>query len=153
MSGRPALAVCAALVPEGQRKLAGRQVRRRRTQPPDHRPTLTSAPEGAAEAWHRFSRAPSGAHGLVAMRSGGSRSLRSLHHRLISISPPGWGARRRSGNGEDATIDAHVAHLHPVRDAAEGDHGPVLKFEGRTCPRNCQRFPPRCSNRCRFSRR
>jgi hypothetical protein len=26
---------------------------------------------------------------------------------------------------------AHVAHLHFVRDAAEGDDGPVLKFKRR----------------------
>ena len=32
-------------------------------------------------------------------------------------------------DGEDAAIHAHVAHLHFVRDAAEGDDGPVLKFK------------------------
>ena len=32
------------------------------------------------------------------------------------------------GDGEDAAIHAHVAHLHLVGDAAEGDDGPVLKF-------------------------
>jgi hypothetical protein len=34
--------------------------------------------------------------------------------------------RGAGGNGEDAA--AHVAHLHLVWDAAEGDDGPVLKF-------------------------
>jgi hypothetical protein len=31
----------------------------------------------------------------------------------------------------DAAIHAHVADLHLVRDAAEGDDGPVLKFKRR----------------------
>jgi hypothetical protein len=31
-------------------------------------------------------------------------------------------------NREDAANHAHVADLHFVRDAAEGDDGPVLKF-------------------------
>src|ERR1019366_1849136 len=35
------------------------------------------------------------------------------------------------GDGEDAAIHAHVAHLHLVGDAAEGDDGPVLKFKWR----------------------
>ena len=34
-------------------------------------------------------------------------------------------------DGEDAAIHAHVAYLHLVRDAAEGDDGPVLKFKRR----------------------
>jgi hypothetical protein len=34
-------------------------------------------------------------------------------------------------HGEDAAIHAHVADLHFVRDAAEGDDGPVLKFKRR----------------------
>jgi hypothetical protein len=34
-------------------------------------------------------------------------------------------------DGEDAAIHAHVAHLHLVRDAAEGDDGLVLKFKRR----------------------
>ena len=32
-------------------------------------------------------------------------------------------------DGEDAAIHAHVADLHLVGDAAEGDDGPVLKFK------------------------
>ena len=32
-------------------------------------------------------------------------------------------------DGIDAAIHAHVADLHLVRDAAEGDDGPVLKFK------------------------
>ena len=35
--------------------------------------------------------------------------------------------RGAGGDGEDAAIHAHVADLHFVRDAAEGDDGPVLK--------------------------
>jgi hypothetical protein len=37
-------------------------------------------------------------------------------------------ARGAGGDGEDAAIHAQIAHLHLVRDAAEGDDGPVLKF-------------------------
>jgi hypothetical protein len=38
-------------------------------------------------------------------------------------------ARRGAGtHEEDAAIHAHVADLHLVGDAAEGDDGPVLKF-------------------------
>ena len=37
--------------------------------------------------------------------------------------------RGAGGDGEDAA--AHVADLHLVRDAAEGDDGPVLKFKRR----------------------
>jgi len=41
-------------------------------------------------------------------------------------------ARRGAGtDGIDAAIHAHVADLHLVRDAAEGDDGPVLKFKRR----------------------
>jgi hypothetical protein len=36
--------------------------------------------------------------------------------------------RGAGGDGEDAAIHTHVAHLHLVGDAAEGDDGPVLKF-------------------------
>ena len=36
--------------------------------------------------------------------------------------------RGAGGHGEDAAIYAHVADLHLVRDAAEGDDRPVLKF-------------------------
>src|ERR1017187_7575125 len=39
--------------------------------------------------------------------------------------------RGTGGNGEDAAIHAHVADLHFVRDAAEGNDGPVLKFKRR----------------------
>ena len=35
--------------------------------------------------------------------------------------------RGTGGDGEDAAIHAHVAHLHFVGDAAEGDDGPVVK--------------------------
>jgi len=38
-------------------------------------------------------------------------------------------------DGEDAAIHAHVADLHFVRDAAEGDDGPVLKFKRRDVTR------------------
>jgi hypothetical protein len=34
-------------------------------------------------------------------------------------------------NWHDAAIHAHVADLHLVGDAAEGDDGPVLKFKRR----------------------
>src|ERR1019366_8584716 len=41
-------------------------------------------------------------------------------------------ARRGGGtHGIDAAIHAYVADLHFVRDAAEGDDGPVLKFKRR----------------------
>src|SRR5208283_5899870 len=39
--------------------------------------------------------------------------------------------RGAGGDGEDAAIHAHVADLHLVWDAAEGDDGPVLKFKRR----------------------
>ena len=35
------------------------------------------------------------------------------------------------GDGEDAPVNAHVAHLRLVLAPAEGDDGPVLKLEGR----------------------
>src|ERR1017187_2218220 len=35
--------------------------------------------------------------------------------------------RGTGGDGEDAAIHAHVAHLHLVGDAAKGDDGPVVK--------------------------
>jgi len=76
--------------PEGQRKLAGGRAKRK---PPDHRMKTTSAPDGAAEP-RGISRAPAGAHDFLTKRSGGSRSLRQLHHRLISIRPPGGDARK-----------------------------------------------------------
>ena len=37
----------------------------------------------------------------------------------------------RPTTGEDAAVDAHVADLRLVRDAAEGDDGPVLELERR----------------------
>jgi len=33
-------------------------------------------------------------------------------------------------HGEDAAVDPHVAHLHLVGHAAQGDDGPVLELEG-----------------------
>ncbi len=51
---------------------------------------MTTAPAGAVEhrRW-KFPSAPAGALDLLSARSGGSRSLRSLHHRLISDVPSG----------------------------------------------------------------
>src|ERR1039457_1749603 len=46
-------------------------------------------------------------------------------------SSPSCCLRGAGGDGEDAAIHAHVAHLHLVRDAAKGDDGPVLKFKRR----------------------
>jgi len=45
--------------------------------------------------------------------------------------------RGAGGEGEDAAIHAHVAHLHLVQDAAEGDDGPILKFKRRDEGHNC----------------
>ena len=84
--------------PEGQRKLAGGRAKRK---PPDHRMKTTSAPDGAAEP-RGISRAPAGAHDFLTKRSGGSRSLRSLHHRLISVRPPG-------GEAEDFVLRVESA--------------------------------------------
>src|ERR1035441_4145256 len=46
-------------------------------------------------------------------------------------SSPSCCLRGAGGDGEDAAIHAHVAHLHLVRNAAKGDDGPVLKFKRR----------------------
>jgi hypothetical protein len=60
------------------------------------RPPNGCTPEGAREIRIRHPRTPAGVHGSCCRGSGGSRSLRSLHHRLHSISPPGWKASENS---------------------------------------------------------
>ena len=74
--------------PEASRKLAGGKARNERH--PRIRIKRETAPDGAAEISRvTIPSAPAGAHDLWAARSGGSRSLRSLHHRLISVVPMG----------------------------------------------------------------
>ena len=75
----------AAPGPEGQRKLAGGGAKRNHRD--QNRITVTPRRGGGTGAWS-FSGAPAGARSCFCL-SGGSRSLRSLHHRLISIRPSG----------------------------------------------------------------
>ena len=51
-----------------------------------------------------------------------------IQRELAALGARGVGHR---GNGEDAAVDAHVAHLRFVRDAAERDDGPVFELERR----------------------
>src|SRR5688572_23071062 len=80
-----ATAGSAAPGPEGQRKLAGGGAKRNHRD--QNRVTITSRRGGGTGAW-RCPSAPAGAQ-LFFFGSGGSRSLRSRHHRLISVRPPG----------------------------------------------------------------
>src|SRR5215213_7384651 len=72
--------------PEGREKLAGGAAKRNDR----NRDRLTITPRrGGRSARLNLSRAPAGARPSLAIASGGSRSLRSLHHRLICLRPPG----------------------------------------------------------------
>ena len=78
-------------------------------------------------------------HGLERVDVGPAGLVRLLHLNRIKLFrvEPGQVALappreiRRRGDREDATVDAHVADLRLVRDAAERDDGPVPEFEGR----------------------
>ena len=62
---------------------------------------------------------------------------------------PGRAPLVERGDGEDAAVDAHVADLRFVGDAAQGDDGPVLELEGRELP---QLAPRSTAGRGRRSR-
>ncbi len=76
----------AATVPEGQQKLAGGGAKR---EPPDHRPTATSTPDGVPEPHATHSSAPSGAHDSGDADPVAASAAGGLAHRLISDQPYG----------------------------------------------------------------
>src|SRR5688500_8002737 len=77
----------AASGPEGPRKLAGGGAKRSHRD--QNRVTITPRRAGGTGVPGVSPDAPAGARSFFCLGSGGSRSLRSLHHRLISIRPRG----------------------------------------------------------------
>src|SRR5688572_29069567 len=81
----------AAPGPEGPRKLAGGGAKRNHRD--QNRVTITPRRGGGTGVPGVSPDAPAGARSSFCLGSGGSRSRRSLHHRLISNSPSGRGIR------------------------------------------------------------
>ena len=80
-----------AVIPEGCRKLADGRAQRKPPEPSEQ----NHPPQRGGGTTDDHIQRPSGALSRMDTGSGGSRSLRSRHHRLISMNPPGSSAAVR----------------------------------------------------------